>query len=84
LAKVAVKSAVGLRDDVIYFLFDNNRIAGRKFVRRTILDPQDIAIPQEFMDLANRMPDAMGVLQGVDKQFVTSVDEHLVTSELTE
>ena len=83
-AKTDVKKAIGLRDNPMKFLFDSHRVAGRKFVRRTVLDPQDITIPQELMELANRMPDAMGVLQGVDKQFVTSVDEHLVTSELTE
>ena len=83
-AKTDVKKAIGLRDNPMKFLFNSHRVAGRKFVRRTVLDPQDITIPQELMELANRMPDAMGVLQGVDKQFVTSVDEHLVTSELTE
>ena len=83
-AKTDVKKAIGLRDNPMKFLFDSHRVAGRKFVRRTVLDPQDITIPQELMELANRMPDAMGVLQGVDKQFVTSVDEHLFTSELTE
>ncbi len=71
-AKTAVKQAVGLRDDVIHFLFDNNRIAGRKFIRRTILDPQDIVIPRELMDLADRMPDAMAVLQSIDKQTITT------------
>ena len=83
-AKTDVKKAIGLRDNPMKFLFDSHRVAGRKFVRRTVLDPQDITIPQELMELANRMPDAMDVLQGVDKQFVTSVDEYLVTSELTE
>ena len=71
LAKVAVKKSVGLRDDVIYFLFDNYRIAGRKFVRRIVLDPQYIDIPQELMNLANRMPDAIDILKGTDKQVVT-------------
>ena len=70
LAKTAVKQAVGIRDDVIYFLFDNYRILGRKFVRRTNLDPQDIVIPQELKDLADRMPDAMKVLNLPDNQVV--------------
>lgn len=72
-AKIAVKSAVGVRDDAIYFLFDSHRIAGRKFIRRTALDPHDIDIPRELMDLANRMPDAYDVLQGADKQLVMDV-----------
>ena len=72
-AKIAVKSAVGVRDDAIYFLFDSHRIAGRKFIRRTALDPHDIDIPRELMDLANRMPDAYDVLQGADKQVVMDV-----------
>ena len=71
-AKIAIKSAVGIRDDVIHFLFENYRVAGRKFIRRTALDPQYIDIPNELMELANRMPDAWDILQGIDKQFVTS------------
>ena len=70
MAKVAVKNAVGLRDNVICFLFNNYRMAGRKVIRRTILDPQDILLPQELMDLADRMPDAMNIIQGVDAQKV--------------
>ena len=67
-AKIDVKKAIGLRDNPMKFLFDRNRVSGSKFVRRTVLDPQDITIPQELMDLANRMPDAMDVLQVADKQ----------------
>ena len=72
MAKTAVKNAVGVRDNAIYFLFDNYRVAGRKFIRRTVLDPQDIEIPQELMDIANRMPDAYDVLQNIDNQKVTT------------
>ena len=70
--KIDLGNAIGLRDKPINFLFNRNRVSGRKFVRRTVLDPQDITIPQELMDLAGRMPDAMDILQVADKQAVSS------------
>ena len=71
-AKTAIKEAVGHRDDPFIFLFENHRVAGRKIIRRTTLDPQDIEIPQELMDLAIRMPDAVDVLQISDNQISTA------------
>jgi hypothetical protein len=41
---------------------------GRKIIRRTNLDPKDILLPPELMDLANRMPDALNVLQLTEYQ----------------
>lgn len=73
IAKKTMKEAIGHRDDAIFFLFDNDRIDGRKYVRRTVLDPQDIELPPELMDLAIRMPDAMNVIQGVDSQKDTDI-----------
>jgi hypothetical protein len=70
--KIDLGNAIGLRDKPINFLFNRNRVSGRKFVRRTVLDPQDITIPQELIDLAGRMPDAMDILQVADKQAVSS------------
>ena len=61
--KNVIKTAVGVRDDFNCFLFDNVRTAGRKILRRINLDLQDIDIPEELMDLAVRMPDAMDVMQ---------------------
>ena len=63
MTKNAIKKAVDVHDDAFYFLFDNVRTSGRKILRRTNLDPQDIEIPEELMDLAIRMPDAIDVLQ---------------------
>jgi hypothetical protein len=71
MAKVAVKNAVGLRDNVIYFLFDICRMPGRKVIRRANLDPQDILLPQELMELAYRMPDATNVIQRTETECVT-------------
>ena len=73
IAKKTMKEAIGHRDDAIFFLFDNDRVDGRKYVRRTVLDPQDIELPPELMDLAIRMPDAMDVIQGVDSQNDTDI-----------
>ena len=63
MAKNVIKKAVGVHDDALYFLFENIRTTGRKILRRTILDPQHIEIPQELMDLASRMPDASEIMQ---------------------
>ena len=63
MAKNVIKNAVGVRDDAYYFLFENVRTTGRKILRRINLDPQNIDIPQELMDLTIRMPDAFEVIQ---------------------
>ena len=61
--KRAIKEAVGVCDDAYYFLFKNIRTTGRKILRRLNLDPQDIEIPHELMNLVVRMPDALEVMQ---------------------
>lgn len=63
MAKNVIKKSVGVRDDAYYFLFENVRTTGRKILRRINLAPQDIEVPQELMDLAVRMPDALDVMQ---------------------
>ena len=70
LTKRAIKEAVGVRDDDFYFIFDNVRTAGKKILRHINLDPQDIDIPQELMDLAVRMPDAFEVMQRSEGQTI--------------
>ena len=71
-AKTAVKSAVGIRDAVINFLFENHRIAGRKVIRRMNIDAENIELPSELFELTQIMPDAMNVLQNADKQKIMS------------
>lgn len=67
-AKTVIKAAVGVRDEAICFLFENARTKGRKIVRKMVLDSQYIDLPQELMDLAHRMPDALDILQITDNQ----------------
>lgn len=67
-AKDAINAAVGVRDDAIYFLFENTRTIGRKNLRHMIIDRENITLPQELSELAARMPDAMDVLQIADIQ----------------
>ena len=69
-AKIDIKKAVGVRDEVDIFLFDTIRTTGRKMLRRMNLDPQNIDLPPELMDLAIRMPDAFDVLQSAEPQRV--------------
>ena len=66
--KRAVKDAIGNVDETTYFLFDNRTIANRQNLRRMNLDPQFIQLPQELMDLASKMPDALDVLKVSDNQ----------------
>lgn len=63
LTKNAIKKAVDVRDDAIYFLFDNIKTTGRKNLRRINLDTQHIDLPQELMNLAARMPNAAVIIQ---------------------
>ena len=63
LTKNAIKKAVDVRDDAIYFLFDNIKTTGRKNLRRINLDTQYIDLPQELMNLAARMPNAEDIIQ---------------------
>ena len=68
LAKEAVSKSLGMKDDPICFLFDNELIVGRKKLRRMNLATQNIELPQELADLAIRMPDALDVLKLSDNQ----------------
>lgn len=70
MAKNVIKKAVGVHDEAIYFLFKNDRTTGRKILRRTILDTQHIEIPQELMDLAIRMPDALDIIQQSEFHYI--------------
>ena len=70
MTKNVIKKAVGVRDDAYYFLFENVKTSGRKLLRRINLDPQNIEIPQELMDLAVRMPDAIDVMQRTEYQEI--------------
>jgi hypothetical protein len=63
LTKNAIKKAVDVRDDAIYFLFDNIKTTGRKNLRRINLDTQYIDLPQELMNLATRIPNAEDIIQ---------------------
>ena len=68
MMKDAIKKAIGYRDEVDFFLFENIKTTGRKNLRRMNLDTQHIEIPQELMDLAYQMPDAMNIINSPDTQ----------------
>lgn len=70
MTKNVIKKAIGVRDDAYYFLFENVRTTGRKILRHINLDSQNIEIPQELMDLAVRMPDALDVVQHIVNQNI--------------
>lgn len=69
-AKNVIKEAVGSRDEADIFLFNNNEKIGRRPLRSMNLDPQNIDLPPELMDLAIRMPDALSVVQQAGFQHV--------------
>lgn len=66
--KKVIKKAIGVRDDDCYFLFDNVRTSRKKMLRRINLDCKYIDIPQELMKLADRMPDALEIINLSDNQ----------------
>ena len=68
MAKNAIKAAVGVHDEALCFLFESTRTTGRKILRRMVLDRENIVLPQELMELAISMPDAMDILQTTDIQ----------------
>lgn len=73
LAKDAVcKPLDEMKDDPICFLFANDMIMGRKILRRMNLQPQNIELPQELLNLADKMPDALDVLKMSGNQLDTS------------
>ena len=72
LTKNAIKKAVEANDEVVYFLFDNERIGNRQFLRRMTLSPEFIKIPPELKTLADKMPDALYVLEQSDIQRINN------------
>ena len=68
-AKSVIKKSINTHDDAICFLFNNHRVIGRKIIKRMQLDPQNIELPPELMDLALRMPDAKEVMHLTDNQL---------------
>ena len=70
LATKAIKDAVGTNDDPIFYLFDNVVLGNWRVLRRMLIDVKDIELPAELKDLADRMPDAMGILNPSDNQGV--------------
>ena len=67
-AKIEIKKAVGTKDDVEHFLFENRRVGKRKNLRTINMDSQFIDLPAELQELAEKMPDALDVLQMHDNQ----------------
>lgn len=69
-AKLAIKSAISEFDDAIYFLFDNNETIGRRPLRSMNLDVDNIELPKELMQLAERMPDGKEILYSLEDEAV--------------
>ena len=72
IAKQTIKKEVDNSDEVIYYLFENTPISGRQNLRHTILDTDSIKLPEELMELARNMPDAIDVLKQSDNQMITT------------
>lgn len=68
IAKTEIRKAVDTLDEVWYYVFDNRAVAKRQNLRVMNLEPQFIELPDELADLANRMPDALDVLQSAGNQ----------------
>ena len=66
----AISEAIGVNDEPMCYLFDNEVLKNRKVVRRMRIDAQNIDLPSELFELAQMMPDAMDVLELPDKQEV--------------
>jgi hypothetical protein len=66
----AISEAIGVNDEPMCYLFDNEVLKNRKVVRRMRIDAQNIDLPSELFELAQMMPDAMDVLELPDKQGV--------------
>ena len=69
-ATQAITKAVGINDEPTYYQFDSKVLKNRKVVRRMLIDAHHIELPSELMELAQVMPDAMGVLYQSEKQEV--------------
>ena len=67
---MAIKSAISEFDDAIYFLFDNNETIGRRPLRSMNLDVDNIELPKELMQLAERMPDGKEILYSLEDEAV--------------
>ena len=69
-AKTAIKSTIGEYDEAIHYLFDNNETVGKRPLRSMNLDVDDIELPKELMQLAERMPDGKGLLYSLEDEKV--------------
>ena len=61
-ATQAIAKALGMKDDPLHYLFDNVMLKNRKILRRMLLDANNIVLPQELVDMAQKMPDAQNVV----------------------
>ena len=66
IAKRTIRDAIGTKDEVLFFLFNNRLVLGKQNLRQTILDSQYIEIPQELISIAQRMPDALDILKSAN------------------
>lgn len=72
IAKQTIKKEVDNSDEVIYYLFENTPTSGKQNLRHTILDTDSIKLPEELMELARKMPDAIDILKHPDNQTITT------------
>ena len=66
--KTEIRKAVCSQDEEWFYLFDNRPVGKRQNLRVMNLEPQFIELPDELQALAERMPDALEVLQLSEKQ----------------
>ena len=66
--KTEIRKAVCPQDEEWFYLFDNRPVGKRQNLRVMNLEPQFIELPDELQALAERMPDALEVLQLSEKQ----------------
>lgn len=67
-ATMAIKNAIGVKDNSSYYLFENTLLKNRKILRRMMMDVEDIELPQELSRLTQSMPDAMDIIYTSEKQ----------------
>ena len=69
-AKIVIKSTIGGYDETIHYLFDNKERVGKRPLRSMNLDVDDIELPEELMQLAERMPDGKELLYSIEDEVV--------------
>ena len=67
-ATQAIAKALGIKDDPLHYLFDIKMLKNRKKLRCMLLDANDIVLPQELVDMAQKMPDAQNVIYPSEDQ----------------